>query len=117
MIIKKGDIIVADKVKIAGTFFSRLIGLLNRKNLNSNEGLLFKGSVQIHTFFMRFPIDVIFLDKNKKILEIYDSMPPFRITKIFLKSQSGYVLELSHGIAKSKFLAKNDILDFEDNKN
>ena len=71
--------IVADKVRIAQDFKSRSIGLLNRKSLDENEALLIKPCNSIHTFFMKFPIDVVFLDKKGKVVKIKESMQPWRL--------------------------------------
>lgn len=84
--------VLADKAKVADTFLSRLIGLLNRKSLENGEALILKPASSIHTFFMHFTIDVIFLDKNGRIIGILPSIKPFRISPIYFKSK--LVIEL-----------------------
>ena len=90
--------VLADKVKLADTFLSRLVGLLNRKSLENGEALILKPATSIHTFFMRFTIDVIFLDKNGRIIGILPSIRPFRISPIYFKSK--LVIELPNDTLK-----------------
>jgi len=84
--------VIADKVKIAQDYKSRSVGLLNRASLTSGEGLLIKPCNSIHTFFMRFPIDVLFLDRKGKVVKVRKSLGPWRLCAA---SKSGYMtLEL-----------------------
>lgn len=78
---------MAEEVKTANSFFSRLKGLLSIKNFPARSALVLKPCDSIHTFFMRFPIDVFFADKENKIIKIYRVLKPWRISGIFLKSQ------------------------------
>jgi uncharacterized membrane protein (UPF0127 family) len=71
--------VIADKVKIAQDYRSRSIGLLNRTSFSREEGLLIKPCNSIHTFFMKFPIDVLFLDKKGKVVKIRKSLVPWRL--------------------------------------
>jgi len=93
-------------VKIADTFFSRLLGLLPYARLDGEEGLFFPKTNSIHTCFMRFPIDVIYL-KEMRVLKINDSLPPFRFSAC-LKADA--VLELKAGTSQKKALHPGDIL-------
>lgn len=86
---------IATDVKLADSFLSRFIGLLNRSSLNENEGLLITRCNSIHMFFMRFPIDVIFLDKQHTVVGLVDNIQPFRTSPFFLKASFG--LELKSG--------------------
>jgi len=85
MNISKGQVI-ADKAEIANTFPRRLIGLLNRRSLAKGEALILTPSNSIHSLFMRFTIDVIFLDKNSKVVGAIPSFRPFRISLIYFNS-------------------------------
>ena len=75
--------LLADKAGLANTFSKRLIGLLGQRSLEKGEGLILSPSNCIHSFFMRFKIDVIFLDKNGKIVGILPSFKPFHLSPIF----------------------------------
>ena len=78
--------ILADKAEMAGTFFKRLIGLLNRKSLDKGEALILSPSNCIHSFFMRFSIDVLFLDQCGKVITALPSFRPFRVSPIYFHS-------------------------------
>ena len=65
------------EVEIAETFFSRLIGLMGRKNLDKGHGLLLAPCNSIHMLFMRFAIDVVYLDKEFCIKKIARNVPPW----------------------------------------
>lgn len=86
---------LATDVTVAASFTSRLRGLLGRSSLPAGEGLLIKPCKGIHTFFMKFSIDVIFLDRDNRIVALNLSLPPNRMTRIYLKAVS--VLELPAG--------------------
>ena len=71
-------------------------GLLGRKGLEPGTGLLIAKSGSIHTFFMRFPIDAVFLDKEMAVRRVVPGLRPFRIAWSF---GSRSVLELAAGEA------------------
>jgi len=100
-----------DSVKTADNFFIRAFGLIFRKEPESGEGLLFYRCNSIQTFWMRFAIDVIFLDKNNKILALFAGLAPFRITP-FIKGVDK-VLELRKSSIKNSELNIGDLLLFE----
>jgi len=70
---------IADQVVKADTAFKRMRGLLGRSSLAVGEGLYLPKCNAIHTFFMRFPIDVLFLTKDHLITHMVHSLVPFRI--------------------------------------
>ncbi len=70
--------VVARNAKIAATFWTRLKGLLGKTHLPPTDGLLLKKCGSIHTFFMKFPIDVAYLDKNMVVAAIYPAVRPWR---------------------------------------
>ena len=80
------DTILADKAELADTFFKRLIGLLNRKSLDKGEALILSPSNCIHSFFMRFSIDVLFLDQSGKVTTTLSSFRSFRVSPIYFNS-------------------------------
>ncbi len=87
--------LLAEKAKEANTFVSRLIGLMGRKFLNEKEGLIILKTSSIHTFFMRFSIDVIFFDKERKVIKIISNLRPYRISPWIWKAYG--VIELPTG--------------------
>src|SRR5437773_311787 len=70
---------LADRVEMASGFIGRLRGLAGRRSLEPGTGLWLRSCNGIHTFGMRFPIDVLALDRENRILAINPSMPPNRI--------------------------------------
>ena len=103
--------ILAKKVVLADTFFSRLKGLLGRDALGNQEALIIKPANSIHTFFMRFPIDLIFLDKQNRVTATKESIKPFRLTSPFLNAFS--VIELPTNTIKNTQTQVGDILQLE----
>jgi len=93
---------VATEVTVADTYLRRLIGLLGktRRWARSGRGLWIVPSRGIHTIGMLFPIDLVFLSKEKTVLHVEEHVRPFRISKVVLKATS--VLELpAHTIFRS----------------
>ena len=88
--------IVADRVFLADTPRARRVGLLQQERLQSGEGLWIYPSQAIHTFWMRFPIDVAFLDRQLRVKRVYHRLLPFRLTRFVWGSTS--VLELATGV-------------------
>lgn len=99
---KTREAFVATEVTVADTYLRRLIGLLGktRRWARSGRGLWIVPSRGIHTIGMLFPIDVVFLSKEKTVLQVEEHVRPFRISKVVLKATS--VLELpAHTIFRS----------------
>jgi hypothetical protein len=100
--------VIASRVKIAQDFQSRSTGLLNRSSLDENEGLLIKPCNSIHTFFMKFPIDVLFLDQKGKVVKIGESIKPWRLFGALFKGCM--VLEIRAGRLKQVKTTVGDII-------
>ena len=83
---------VSDRCRFANSVFKRMVGLLNRRALS--QGVLLDRCYGIHTFGMRFPIDVLFLDKELRVIRAVPSLPPFRTCVV---KHAIYVLELPVG--------------------
>ncbi len=103
-----GADLIVDNFEIATTFWQRGRGLLGRKNLDENQALWIKPTNNIHTFFMRFAIDCIFVNRKLEIVKIRSCVPPFRVVGPYWKSQS--VIEAASGFAKKKNLQVGDQL-------
>src|SRR5262245_24284602 len=71
--------VVCSRCEIADTFWTRFLGLLGRKSLDEGEGILFRPSGSVHTMFMRFDIDVVFLDRDLRVLKVVRSLRPWRV--------------------------------------
>jgi uncharacterized membrane protein (UPF0127 family) len=70
--------LVCETCLIADRPFARMRGLLGRRSLRSGEGLLLRPAASVHTFFMRFAIDVVFLDRDLNVLSIARDLRPWR---------------------------------------
>ena len=77
--IRAGDQVVCDRCVLADRPLARMRGLLGRRGLARGEGLLIRPTNSVHTFFMRFPIDVVFLDRDETIVKIADNVAPWRM--------------------------------------
>jgi uncharacterized protein len=87
--------VVADRVAVADTHATRAVGLLSRDGLDPGEGLWIVPSRGVHTFWMRFAIDVIALDDQGVIIDRVTDMKPWRI-RLPRRGTAG-VLELRAG--------------------
>lgn len=85
------------EILIADTFFSRLAGLMFRKKLPTSTGLLLSPCNSVHMCFMRFAIDVIYLDKDYKILKIVKDLKPW--IGLSMCSNAWATLEMTAGEA------------------
>ena len=103
--------VLAREVTFALTFSQRLMGLLGAKKMPKNSALVIKPCCSVHTFFMNFTIDVIFLDKHNKILKTFSSIKPFRATPIYFNSI--LVIELPAGTIESTATFQGDNLAIE----
>lgn len=84
------------EVRLATSTFSRMKGLMGKKNIDF--ALFFNHCNNIHTFFMKEPIDVLYIDKNSMIVYIDKPINPWKIGKIIKKSKS--IIELPQGTVK-----------------
>src|SRR5215472_3491961 len=71
---------IADRVQLAGEGQTRRKGLLGRDGLADGEGLWIVPCEAVHTFWMRFPIDLIYLDRKHRVVKIRNSVPPWRLS-------------------------------------
>lgn len=106
---KTRGICLGDRVELADTFFSRLQGLLGRSGLAKGEGLIIEPCNSIHTFFMGFGIDVVFLDREQKVVAIYPELPPWRLTRMVLKATS--VIEFPAGTLAGTGTSEGDVIE------
>lgn len=102
--------VLADRAEIADTSAKRRTGLLKHSKLESGEGLWIAPCEGVHTFFMKFPIDVLFLSKQKKVLKVRHRMVAWRMSMSF---RAHSVLELPAGTAEAMGTSAGDQLNFE----
>ena len=92
------------EIKVANNFLARLKGLLGIKMLAENQGLIIPACRSIHTFFMFFPLDIVYLNKEKNVVKIKEKVNPFRIS--WGPKTTYYVLELKTGMIKKNRIKK-----------
>ncbi len=90
------------------SLYSKMKGLLGTKELKDGEGLLIPDCKQVHTWFMQYPIDVIFLDSSNTVLT-YRTLKPWKISPWFFRAKS--VLEVPAGFADKNLLKKGEKLE------
>jgi len=100
--------IISEDANTADNFISRSIGLLSKKFLKDGESLIIKPCCSIHTFFMRFSIDVLFVNQKNEVIALYENIKPWRILPIHLTSK--HVIELGAGTISEKHISKSDII-------
>ena len=101
---------LADRADIADTSAKRRTGLLKHSGLQAGEGLWIAPCEAVHTFMMKFPIDVVFLNRKRKILKVRPNMVRSRIAISFLAHS---VLELPAGTLDHTGTEAGDQLEFE----
>ena len=89
------DTTLGSSITMADTFGKRLRGLMFRKWLAPGEGLVIAPCNAIHTHFMRFPIDVLFLDEHWRVVQVIPAMRPWRQSPVVRGAKM--VLELTSG--------------------
>lgn len=94
----------------ADTYMTRLLGLIPRRTLGPQEGLWLDPCAMIHTCFMSFPIDAVFLDTGCRVVKVCPELKPWRFSPWVGGAQS--VLELSSGAAAGRIEA-GDILEIK----
>lgn len=102
------DTVLGERVGVAATSVSRLVGLLGKSHLEPGAGLLIMPSQAIHTVAMRFAIDVVFIDRDLRVIHLRQSMAPFRITGIHWRARR--VLELPAGVIAQTLTSVGDQL-------
>jgi uncharacterized protein len=99
--------VVCERCKLADRPHTRLRGLLGRRELAAGEGLLLRPSPSIHTWFMRFRIDVVFLDRDLRVLDVLPDLGPWRVAG---RRGTRAVLELASGEAARRSVRPGDTL-------
>jgi uncharacterized protein len=100
---------LADSVEVADTAASRSKGLLGRKSLEPGTALWIVPCESVHTFFMQFPLDLVYLDRQRRVVKIRRNIPPWRIS-ICLRAHS--VLEFPAGAVLEDLAGPGDELLF-----
>lgn len=100
--------LLGDAIERADDSKSRRVGLLQRSGLAKGEGLWILPCEAIHTFFMRFAIDVLFLDKRKRVVKTVHRLGPWRLA---MSWRGKTVLELPAGTIAETGTQPGDLLE------
>ena len=95
-----GGEVICHKMILAEDLFSRLKGLMFSAELPGCDGFLIRPCNSIHTFFMRYALDVIFLDDDFKIVKVLYGLRPWKMTWMYWRSTQ--VLEMKAGTLKKE---------------
>ncbi len=102
--------LLADRASNADTFMARFKGLMGVAELPLGDGLHIAPCNSVHTFFMKIPIDVLFLDASRQVIDIAHAIAPWRVSRVYFNAKS--VLELPAGTAAASKTEAGDRLDF-----
>ena len=101
------DTVLARAAEVADTSAKRRTGLLKHERLEPGEGLWITPCESVHTFFMKFPIDLVYLDKHHKVRKVRSAVPPWRLSACLLAHS---VLELPAGTVEQSGTQAGDEL-------
>ena len=107
---QRSGAVLAERVERAATLPSRLAGLLGRDALAEGEALLLEPCTSIHTFFMRFTIDVTFLGRDGRVLRAIPCLRPWRATRLY--PSAALAVELPSGTLDRTGTREGDQLVF-----
>jgi uncharacterized membrane protein (UPF0127 family) len=102
---------VAERCRVAGSLRERTVGLLATESLATGEGLLIERTQSIHMFFMRYPIDVVFVDRDAKVTRTVAALLPWRV--VWWARGARDCLELPIGALAASGTAAGDQLAVE----
>jgi uncharacterized membrane protein (UPF0127 family) len=103
--------VLGEAIEVADTAVQKVKGLLGRDCLLDGQGLLFKKCSSLHTFFMTFPIDIVFMNKDCKVLKVSHNVKPFHLVAAPLRAY--YALELPASAVSKSQTRVGDSLMFE----
>jgi uncharacterized protein len=102
--------LVGESIRIADSPLTGIVGLLGERDLPPGDGLLIIPCQGVHTLGMLFPIDIVVLDGEWKVIDVRRDLRPFRITPLFWKAAA--VLELRSRTVDSSRTCIGDVFEF-----
>lgn len=103
--------VLAERLRVPRTSVGRGLGLMFRRELPAGEGMWIMPCNGIHMFFMRFPIDAVFLDRRLRVVRVCAGLRPWRVVPLVWRAHS--VLELPEGTAAGVGLERGEALSIE----
>lgn len=102
--------VLADQATLSNTPITAMIGLLKHQSLSVGEGMVIVPTRSIHMFFMKFAIDVIFIDRKNVVVGLVKNIKPFRISPYFWRAHAA--IELPSGLIDQSKTAIGDHINF-----
>lgn len=113
---KNNNILKELKIEIADNDYERQTGLMYRKHMNTNHGMLFIfDKIQVRSFYMKntyIPLDIVYIDSNKTIVNIAKNTKPLDETSVYSEDVVKYVLEINAGLSDKWNLKPGDKINF-----
>ena len=78
--VRRSDATLGDRIERADSAWQRMVGLLGRAGLPRGGGMRFEPTASLHMLFMRFPIDVVFFDRDERVVKLVSDLKPWRFT-------------------------------------
>jgi uncharacterized membrane protein (UPF0127 family) len=103
--------LLGDAIGLANTGRTRRVGLLKHSGLQKGEGLWIVPCEAIHTFFMRFPIDVVYLDRKRRVTKVVPNLGPWRLS---VSWRGHSVVELPVGTIEQSGTSAGDVVEVEE---
>lgn len=111
MLRKDDGTVVCEHCRVADTMWTRMKGLLGRRELPAGEGILIRPCNSIHMFFMRFAIDAIFLDRKGVVVKVAANVKPWRMA---FARRAHAVIEVAAGEAERRGITPGDTVLADD---
>lgn len=108
---KRTGQVIKENLKLIDSFSGRLMGLMFTRSFPQGEGVVIKPCQGVHTFFMRYPIDVILLDGDDRVVYAKLSLKPYRVTPFLLKARTA--VEMPAGTLQDGSVSYGDKLIFD----
>jgi hypothetical protein len=106
-VLTAGGTVVCERCEVPESSFGRARGLLGRDGLEVGEGMLIDRAGSVHMFFMRFPIDVVFLDRDRRVVGVRHGLRPWQVAAA---RRAVAALELPAGAAAEAGIEEGDVL-------
>lgn len=103
---------IANEIILAQNFTARLKGLLGRKSLAPGSALIIKPCNSVHTWFMKFNIDVLFVGRSGRVVKVVEDLPPF---KFAAAGVAAFAVELPAGTIREHGIKPGDMLEVVSN--
>ena len=103
-------VVLCERCEVPKSSFARMRGLLGRSGLEPGGGMLIDAAPSVMTFFMRFPIDVVFLDRDRKVVGVRHALRPWRVAGA---RRAVAALELPAGTAAGAGIEEGAVLVVE----